>query len=49
MVTYTVRVPSEGKVATTVVELQIPEDVTVLSVEGPADRIGHLDDRHSAG
>ncbi|MBY0508611.1 MAG: DUF1775 domain-containing protein [Rhodospirillaceae bacterium] len=36
-VIYTIRVPSEGKVATTIVELQIPKDVTILSVEGPAD------------
>jgi hypothetical protein len=36
-VTYTVRVPSEGKVATRLIELEIPEGVTVLSVEGPAD------------
>tara|TARA_R110000868_G_scaffold379453_3_gene645269 strand:+ start:528 stop:989 length:462 start_codon:yes stop_codon:yes gene_type:complete len=46
-VIYTVRIPSEGKVATTVVELQIPEDVVILSVEGPADveELRKLDDR----
>lgn len=32
--TYTVRVPTEGKVATASVELEIPDDVTVVSVEG---------------
>lgn len=33
---YTVRAPTEGKVATTSVELEIPQGVTVQSVE-PAD------------
>lgn len=33
-VTYSVRVPSEGEVATTGVELEIPVGVTVVSVEG---------------
>jgi uncharacterized protein YcnI len=32
--TYSVRVPSEGEVATTSVELDIPVGVTVMSVEG---------------
>ena len=36
-VTYTVRVPSEGEVATTSVEVEIPAGVTVASVEGAAD------------
>jgi uncharacterized protein YcnI len=32
---YTVRVPTEGRVATSSVELQIPEDVEVVSVGAP--------------
>ena len=36
-ITYTVRVPTEGTVATTGVELEIPEAVSVISVEGAAD------------
>ena len=32
--TYTMRVPTEGKVATTSVELDVPENVTVVSVNG---------------
>ena len=35
---YTVRVPTEGKVATTSVELEIPAGVTVSAVE-PADGV----------
>ena len=35
---YTVRVPTEGKVATTSVEVEIPQGVTVHSVE-PADGV----------
>lgn len=35
---YTVRVPTEGKVATTSVEVEIPQGVTVSSVE-PADGV----------
>lgn len=35
---YTVRVPTEGKIATTSVEVEIPEGVTVNSVE-PADAV----------
>jgi|SRR5437870_12487259 len=35
---YTVRVPTEGKVATTSVEVEIPQGVTVNSVE-PADGV----------
>lgn len=35
-VTYSVRVPSEGEVATTSVELEIPAGLTVVSVEGEA-------------
>lgn len=34
--TYSVRVPSEGEVATTSVELEIPAGLTVMSVEGAA-------------
>lgn len=30
---YTMRVPTEGKVATTSIELQVPEGVTVTSIE----------------
>ena len=36
--TYTVRVPTEGKVATISVEVEIPQGVTVNSVE-PADGV----------
>jgi uncharacterized protein YcnI len=36
-VTYTVRVPTEGTVTTTRVEIEIPEGVNVLTVDGPAD------------
>ena len=32
---YTVRVPTEGKVATTSVELQVPEGVTITEVPDP--------------
>ncbi len=32
---YTVRVPTEGKVATTSVELEVPSDVTVTGVLAP--------------
>ena len=35
-VTYTVRVPTEGTVTTTGIELEIPEGITVLAVDGPA-------------
>ena len=35
--TYTVRVPSEGSVATISAELEIPDGVTVVSVEGAPD------------
>ena len=35
--TYTVRVPTEGDVATTWVELEIPAGVSVISVEGPSE------------
>ncbi|MBI3491391.1 MAG: DUF1775 domain-containing protein [Acidobacteria bacterium] len=35
---YTVRVPTEGKVATTSVEVEIPQGVTVNSIE-PADGV----------
>ena len=30
---YTVRVPTEGQVATTSVELEVPQDVTIIQVE----------------
>jgi uncharacterized protein YcnI len=36
-VTYTVRVPTEGTVTTTGIEIEIPEGIVVLAVEGPAD------------
>ena len=36
-VTYTVRVPTEGTVPTTGIELEIPDAVTVVSVDGPAE------------
>jgi uncharacterized protein YcnI len=32
--TYTMRVPTEGKVATTSVELEVPDGVTIVSVNG---------------
>ena len=32
---YTMRVPTEGTVATTSVELIVPDGVTILSIEGP--------------
>ena len=34
---YTVRVPTEGQTATTLVELEVPEGVNVVSIEGPAE------------
>jgi uncharacterized protein YcnI len=34
--TYTMRVPTEGTVATTSVDLEVPEGVTIVSVAGPA-------------
>lgn len=36
-ITYTIRVPTEGTVVTTAVELEIPDAITVVSVDGPAD------------
>ncbi len=36
-VTYTMRVPTEGTVTTTGIELEIPDAMTVVSVDGPAD------------
>ena len=35
--TYKVRVPTEGKVATTFVELEVPDGMVVTSVEGATD------------
>ena len=35
--TYTVRVPTEGQVATTCVELEIPAGVSVSSIEGQSE------------
>lgn len=35
--TYTVRIPTEGKVATTSVELEVPDGVTVTTVSGAAE------------
>jgi len=34
--TYTARVPTEGKVATTSVQLDVPDGVTILSASAPA-------------
>lgn len=36
-VTYTVRVPTEGAINTTAIELEIPDQINVVSVDGPAD------------
>jgi uncharacterized repeat protein (TIGR01451 family) len=36
-VTYTVRVPTEGTVTTTGVEVEIPDGIVVLAVDGPTD------------
>lgn len=36
-ITYSVRVPSEGQVTTTSVELEVPAGLTVISVEGAAE------------
>lgn len=33
---YTVRVPSEGKLATTSVQLEVPDGVTIVAVQAPA-------------
>lgn len=35
--TYTVRVPTEGQVATTWIELEVPAGVSVSSIEGQAE------------
>ena len=35
--TYTVRVPTEGNVATTWLELEVPAGVSVISIEGQAE------------
>jgi uncharacterized protein YcnI len=34
--TYTARVPTEGKVSTTSVQLDVPDDVTIVSATAPA-------------
>jgi K+-sensing histidine kinase KdpD len=46
-VTYTVRVPTEGTIVTIGIELDIPESVHVVSVDGPADaaELPHIFDR----
>lgn len=36
-VTYTVRIPTEGTVTTTGVELEIPDGIMVVAVDGPTD------------
>jgi uncharacterized protein YcnI len=36
-VTYTMRVPTEGTVNTTSIELEIPDSVTVVSIDGPSE------------
>ena len=43
--TYTMRVPTEGKVATTAVELEIPEGVTIVSTESQNVERKKADDR----
>lgn len=35
--TYTARVPTEGRVTTTSVQLDVPEGVTIVSASAPAD------------
>ena len=37
--TYTMRVPTEGKVATTSVELEVPDGVTIVTVNGVAGSV----------
>jgi uncharacterized protein YcnI len=36
--TYTMRVPTEGKIATTSVELEVPDGVTIVTINGAAGR-----------
>ena len=36
---YTVRVPTEGKVATTSVELEVPDGVTIVTINGAAGSV----------
>lgn len=36
-VTYMMRVPTEGTVTTTGIELEVPDAMTIVSVDGPAD------------
>jgi hypothetical protein len=36
--TYTLNVPTEGAIATTTVELDVPPDVTILEVTAPAEQ-----------
>lgn len=35
--TYTMRIPTEGTVTTTGVELEIPDQISVISIDGPTD------------
>jgi uncharacterized protein YcnI len=44
--TYTMRVPTEGKVATTSVELEVPDGVTIVRSDGAA---GTVDQKKSGG
>jgi uncharacterized protein YcnI len=37
--TYTMRVPTEGKVATTSVELEVPDGVTIVTINGAAGSV----------
>src|SRR5262245_24630548 len=43
---YTMRVPTEGKVATTSVELEVPDGVTIVTVNGAA---GSVEQKKSGG
>lgn len=37
--TFTMRVPTEGKVATTSVELEVPDSVTIVTINGAAGSV----------
>jgi uncharacterized protein YcnI len=43
--TYTMRVPTEGKVATTSVELDLPDGVTIVTISGAAGSFEHKKSR----
>ena len=36
-ITYTMRIPTEGTITTTGIELEIPDQIGVVSIDGPAD------------